>query len=114
MCELWAWDWEMGFKTSSRGEVGMEVDPGSPQRLQPPVIPNFAAVIPNFAASLLAIRGLILKLHPQDCGRPHMEALGLLKVIFLISSSGLTRGKGLDLEEANSQGQRWRIWLIKA
>lgn len=55
----------------------MEVGPGSPQWLQP-------LVIPNFAAALLAIRGLVLKLHPQDCGRPHMEALGLLKVIFLI------------------------------
>lgn len=95
MCELWVWDWGKGFKTSPRGEVGMEVGPGSPQWLQP-------LVIPNFAAALLAIRGLVLKLHPQDCGWPHMEVLGLLKVIFLISCSGLTRGKGLDLEEANS------------
>lgn len=73
----------------------MEVGPRSPQWLQPPVIPNFAAGLP-------AIRGLVLKLHPQDCGRPHMEALGLLKVILLISGTGLTRGKGLDLEEAKS------------
>lgn len=58
----------------------MEVGPRSPQWLQ-------LTVISNFAAGLLAIRGLVLKFHPQDCGRPHMEASGLLSHLFDIRNS---------------------------